>query len=212
MSDGLVLVWDIDHTLSGQYFDPKLFTNPKINPLDYVILNLNALEVIKKAIIAKKTGRVSKIGILTNNDNEEFISLVKEKIAIKIGHPNPFDFTITANRQNQNVGPNGQLIKSIATIQDKLPGEENLIKRVYFFDDMPDHVIRKEFGDEFKNHYIQITPPFVFEEKDRTNWEPILSALALGGGRHQRRRPAKKSRRRNKKRSYQSRSIRDGSN
>jgi len=214
MSDGLVLVWDVDHTLSGQYFDPKLFTNPKINPLDYVILNLNALEVIKKAIIAKKTGGVSKIGILTNNDNEEFISLVKEAISIKIGHPNPFDFTITANRQNQNVGPNGQLIKSIATIQEKLPGEEKLIERIYFFDDMPDHVIRKEFGDEFKNHYIQITPPFVFEVKDRTNWEPILTALATNswGGRRQRRRPAKKSRRRNKKRSYQSRSIRDGSN
>jgi hypothetical protein len=217
MSDGLVLVWDVDHTLSGQYFDPKLFTNPKINPLDYVILNLNALEVIKKAIIAKTTGGVSKIGILTNNDNEEFISLVKEAISIKIGNPNPFDFTITANRQNQNVGPNGQLIKSIATIQDKLPGEENLIKRVYFFDDMPDHVIRKEFGEEFKDHYIQITPPFSFEIKDRTNWEPILDALATippasKGGRRQRRRPAKKSRRRNKKRSHQSRSIRDGSN
>jgi len=211
MPDGLVLVWDIDQTLSGQYFDPKLFTNPKINPLDYVILNLNALEVIKKAIIAKKSGRVSKIGILTNNDNEEFITLVKEKIAIETGYSDIFDFTITANRQNQTVGPNGQLIKSIATIQDKLPGEENLIKRVYFFDDMPDHVILKEFGDEFKDHYIQITPPFKFEIKDTTNWKPILDALASGGGRRQRRRPTKKSRRRNKKRSHQSRSIRDGS-
>jgi hypothetical protein len=80
-----------------------------------------------------------------------------------------------------------------------------------------DHVIRKEFGEEFKDHYIQITPPFVFEIKDRTNWEPILTAIATlppasGGGRRQRRRPAKKSRRRNKKRTYQSRSIRDGSN
>jgi hypothetical protein len=214
MSDGLVLVWDVDQTLSGQYFDPKLFTNPKIKPLDYVILNPNAIEVIKKALLAKTTGRVSKIGILTNNDNEEFISLVKEAISIKIDHPTPFDFTITANRQNQNVGPNGQLIKSIATIQEELPGEENLIKRIFFFDDMPDHVIRKELP---ANHYIQITPPFVFEVKDRTNWEPILTALATlppasKGGRRQRRRPAKKSRRRNKKRSHQSRSIRDGSN
>jgi hypothetical protein len=211
MDDGLVLVWDVDQTLSGQYFDPKLFTNPKINPLEYVILNLNAVEVIKKALLAKESGRVSKIGILTNNDNEEFITLVKEKISIETGYSDIFDFTITANRQNQNVGPNGQLIKSIATIQDKLPEEKNLMKRVYFFDDMPDHVIRKEFGEEFKDHYIQITPPFKFEIKDTTNWKPILDALASKGGRRQRRRPAKKSRRRHKKRTRYSRSTRDGS-
>jgi hypothetical protein len=213
MSDGLVLVWDVDQTLSGQYFDPKLFTNPKINPLDYVILNPNALEVIKKALIAKTSGRVSHIGILTNNGDEDFIRLVKHAISIKIDHPDPFDFTITANR-NQNVGPNGQLVKSIATIQEVLPEEKNLSERVYFFDDMPDHVIR---GELHADHYIQITPPFVFETKDTTNWQPILDALATvtpasKGGRRQRRRPAKKSRRRNKKRSHQSRSTRDGSN
>ena len=210
MADGLVLVWDVDQTLSGQYFDPKLFTNPKINPLDYVILNPNALDVLKKALIAKTSGRVSHIGILTNNGDEDFISLVKHAISIKIDHPAPFDFTITANR-NQNVGPNGQLVKSIATIQEVLPQEKNLSERVYFFDDMPDHVIRNELPAD---HYIQITPPFVFEIKDTTNWKPILDALATNskGGRRQKRRPAKKSRRRNKKRSHQSRSIRDGSN
>ena len=95
MADGLVLVWDVDQTLSGQYFDPKLLTNPKIKPLDYVILNPNALEVIKKAFLAKTSGRVSHIGILTNNDNEDFIRLVKEKIAIKTGYSDIFDFTIT---------------------------------------------------------------------------------------------------------------------
>ena len=213
MADGLVLVWDVDQTLSGQYFDPKLFTNPKINPLDYVILNPNALDVLKKALIAKTSGRVSHIGILTNNGDEDFISLVKHAISIKIDHPAPFDFTITANR-NQNVGPNGQLVKSIATIQEVLPQEKNLSERIYFFDDMPDHVIRGELPAD---HYIQITPPFVFEIKDTTNWKPILDALgtlppASKGGRRQKRRPAKKSRRRNKKRSHQSRSIRDGSN
>lgn len=212
MADGLVLVWDVDQTLSGQYFNPKLFTNPKIKPLDYVILNPNALEVIKKAFLAKTSGRVSHIGILTNNDNEDFIRLVKEKIAIKTGYSDIFDFTITANRPNKNVGVNGQLVKSIATIQEVLPEEKNLSKRIYFFDDMPDHVIRDELLHA--DHYIQITPRFVFEEKDTTNWEPILTALGTNskGGRRQKRRPAKKSRRRNKKRSHQSRSIRDGSN
>ena len=215
MSDGLVLVWDVDQTLSGQYFDPKQYTNPKIKLLNYVILNPNAREVIKTAFLAKTTGRVSHIGILTNNDNKEFISLVKEKIAIETGYSDIFDFTITANRPNKNIGPNGQLVKSIATIQEVLPEEKNLSERIYFFDDMPDHVIRDELLPA--DHYIQITPRFVFEEKDTTNWEPILTALgtlppASKGGRRQKRRPAKKSRRRNKKRSHQSRSIRDGSN
>jgi hypothetical protein len=208
MGDGLVLVWDIDQTLSGQYFDPNVFKkNPAVNPYDYVILNPKALDIIRKALDAKSTGRVSKIGIFTNNGDEEFISLIKSAIENKIGVEFIFDFIITANRADTSVGPNGQQVKSLQQIQEVLPSEKNLGNRVYFFDDMPDHVIR----NEIQNHYIQITPPYVLGVKDATNWEPIETALLTKGGRRQRRRPTKKSRRRNKKRSRYSRSIRDGS-
>ena len=211
MDDGLVLVWDVDQTLSGQYFDPNVFKkNPAVNVYQYVILNPKALEIIKKALAAKSTGRVSAIGLFTNNGNEDFISLIKSAIEKTIGVSPIFDFTITANRPNQTVGPNGQLVKTIAQIQDKLPEFDNLVNRVYFFDDMPDHVILDEIP---ATHYIQITPPYDPQSQDTTNWTPIETALAQNskGGRRQRRRPAKKSRRRHKKRTRYSRSIRDGS-
>jgi hypothetical protein len=213
MDDGLVLVWDIDQTLSGQYFDPNVFTkNPEVNPYDYVFLNPNALKIIEKALKAKSTGRVSAIGLFTNNGNEDFISLIKSAIEKIIGIEPIFDFTITANRPNQTIGKNGQLVKTLAQIQDELPTVNNLVNRVYFFDDMPDHVIREEIPAD---HYIQITPPYDITSHDTTNWSPIETALdilpsASKGGRRMRR-PAKKSRRRHKKRSRQSRSTRDGS-
>ena len=213
MDNGLVLVWDIDQTLSGQYFDPNVFTkNPAVNPYDYVILNPRALKIIENALKAKSTGRVSAIGLFTNNGNEDFISLIKSAIEKIIGIEPIFDFTITANRPNQTLGKNGQLVKTLAQIQDELPRLDNLVNRVYFFDDMPDHVIREEIPED---HYIQITPPFTLGVQDTTNWSPIELALNppsqnLKGGRRMRR-PAKKSRRRHKKRSRQSRSTRDGS-
>jgi len=215
MDDALVLVWDIDHTLSGQYFDPKVFKkNPAVNLYHYVFINPRALDIIRKALAAKSTGRVSAIGLFTNNSNDDFIKLIKSAIENTI-HVSPiFDFTITADRPNQTVGPNGQLVKTLAQIQEALPTLENLENRVYFFDDMPDHVIRDEIP---ATHYIQITPPYDPQSHDTTNWEPIETALdtlpaASKGGRRQRCRPAKKSRRRHKKRTRYSRSIRDGSN
>jgi len=209
MDDGLVLVWDVDQTLSGQYFDPNVFIK---NPYDDVFLNPSALKIIKKALEAKSTGQVSAIGLFTNNGNEDFISLIKSAIEKTIGVAPIFDFTITANRPNQTIGKNGQLVKTLGQIQDELPGLDNLVNRVYFFDDMPDHVIREEIPVD---HYIQITPPYHIKSQDTTNWLPIESALGIlppasKGGRRIRR-PAKKSRRRHKKRTRYSRSTRDGS-
>ena len=214
MDDGLVLVWDVDQTLSGQYFDPNVFLkNPAVNLYDYVILNPKALDIIEKALSAKSTGRVTALGIFTNNGNEDFISLIKSAIEKTIRAESIFDFTITANRPNQTVGKNGQLVKTLAQIQEALPTLENLANRVYFFDDMPDHEIRGEIPVD---NYIQITPPYVLGVQDTTYWLPIEYALtqlppSSKGGRRPRRRPAKKSRRRNKKKSRQSRSMRDGS-
>ena len=217
MDDGLVLVWDVDQTLSGQYFDPNVFKkNPAVNVYQYVILNPKALKIIKKAFVAKSTGRVSVIGILTNNGDEEFINLIISAIEkeLNIGET-PFDFVMTRNHPSRRL--NEHQPKRLLDVEIMLRkigrSTDNLANRVYFFDDMPDHVIRGEIPPD---HYIQITPPYVHEVADTTNWSPIETALdtlpaASKGGRRERRRPAKKSRRRHKKRTRYSRSMRDGS-
>ena len=220
MDDGLVLVWDVDQTLSGQYFDPNVFSkNPSVNPYDYVILNPKALQVIQLANDAKMTGRVAIQGILTNNGDENFIRLIVSAIENKLGQKPLFDFVMTRNHPSrESTDQQPKRLQDIQTMLNEIGvPTTNLANRVYFFDDMV-HVLKSELPE---NQYIQILPPFpgkdLYEnpdlkgESDETNWQPILTALSSKGGRRQRKRPAKKSRRRHKKRSRQSRSIRDGS-
>lgn len=216
MDDGLVLVWDVDQTLSGQYFNPKVFKkNAAVNLYKSVILNPKALDIIKKALTAKSTGRVSVIGILTNNGDEEFIKLIKSAIEKTIGAEPIFNFIMTRKHPSRELNEHQpkRLLDVETMLREIGRSTDNLRDRVYFFDDMPDHVIRGEIPPD---HYIQITPPYVHQVPDTTNWEPIETALdtlpaASKGGRRQRRRPAKKSRRRHKKRTRYSRSMRDGS-
>jgi len=225
MDDGLVLVWDIDQTLSGQYFDPNVFTkNPAINPYDYVLLNPKALQVIQLANDAKMTGRVAIQGILTNNGDENFIRLIITAIENKLGQKPLFDFVMTRNHPSrESTDQQPKRLQDIQTMLNEIGAPTtNLANRVYFFDDMV-HVLKSELPAD---HYIQILPPFpgkdLYEnpdlkgESDETNWQSILTALrqlpsqpSKGGRRI--RRPAKKSRRRHKKRTRYSRSTRDGS-
>ena len=228
MDDGLVLVWDVDQTLSGQYFDPNVFSkNPSVNPYDYVLLNPKALQVIQLANDAKKTGRVAIQGILTNNGDENFIRLIITAIENKLGQKPIFDFVMTRNHPSrESTDQQPKRLQDIQTMLNEIGAPTtNLANRVYFFDDMV-HVLKYELPP---NQYIQILPPFpgkdLYEnpdlkgESDETNWQSILTALrqlpplspsTSKGGRRMRRLP-KKSRRRHKKRSRQSRSIRDGS-
>jgi len=225
MDDGLVLVWDVDQTLSGQYFDPNVFLkNPAINPYDYVLLNPKALQVIQLANDAKTTGRVAIQGILTNNGDENFIRLIITAIENKLGQKPLFDFVMTRNHPSrESTDQQPKRLQDIQTMLNEIGAPTtNLANRVYFFDDMV-HVLKSELPAD---HYIQILPPFpgkdLYEnpdlkgESDETNWQSILTALRQvpsqpsKGGRRMRR-PAKKSRRRHKKRTRYSRSTRDGS-
>jgi len=56
------------------------------------------------------------------------------------------------------------------------------MKDVYFFDDIGTHNLRAEFNfmsdGKYKDHYIQITPPYNKSLKDRTDYRSVLHALA----------------------------------
>ena len=62
---GIVLVWDLDKTLVANYFNIKSSEEP--------ILNTNALDIIYKA---NQSGKVSAILLLTNNEDQRFVSLI----------------------------------------------------------------------------------------------------------------------------------------
>ena len=57
--------------------------------------------------------------------------------------------------------------------------DETLKDRVYFFDDVPDHQIRREIPAD---NYIQITPPFLPDIEDLTLYTIIFTLLGMAGG------------------------------
>lgn len=56
------------------------------------------------------------------------------------------------------------------------------LKDVYFFDDIGTHNLRAEFNfmsdGKYKDHYIQITPPYNNYLQDKTDYRSVLHALA----------------------------------
>ena len=157
----IVLVFDLDETLSGQY------------PLPYSgvpILNNQLIDLIKEANKQKRK-TVDAIFLLTNNSDENFI-----KACVKGIGENIFDYIMTANSKAINIktlqpykntlrtnGAN-KTIEDIKYMLNKLgKSTENIFSRCYFFDDNNSHPLSQI------DNFIFINPPF-----NRTNgFSPI---------------------------------------
>ena len=182
MSEGLVLVWDMDQTLIGNYFSMDTVPLPELD------FNERAIRLLRLAS-ALRPSVVTAILLLTNNTDKPFISHVMSQIGIK------FDSILDGTRGEPE--SNGQVPKSLEDVERMLEGlghpTENLAARTYFFDDIPTHHMREDIEP---SHYIVITPPYKNGNNDTTNFDPIYEAFtnAKGGARKKR-----KSRRRNKK-------------
>jgi len=188
---GIVLVWDLDKTLVANYFNIKSSEEP--------ILNTNALDIIYKA---NQSGKVSAILLLTNNEDQRFVSLIHMALIEEYNaryEPKVrylFDLIWTAEksgdtyvypRTNDRSGWAGKSLNDVeAMLMDLELPIDNLASRVYFFDDLPNHVLAGEIP---KDHYIVITPPFDTVLEDATDYSSILDALSsMNGGRMTRRR------------------------
>ena len=173
---GLVLVWDMDNTLSGEYSDR-------------ITLNPNALRILQKAIDAKRRGTVSAIFLLTNNSDIIYIDNVRIELLKRLGlpetAPSPAPFNYIMPRQHtsrpQSMDPPKRLEDVEFMMREVKKGVANLADRVFFFDDIPTHVLRNEIPPD---HYIQIMPPFIAGRRDDTDYSPIERSLSpYSGGR-----------------------------
>jgi hypothetical protein len=182
--EGLILVWDMDQTLLGN------------NIAD---INVHALRIIKQAVTKKS--KVTAIFLLTNNSDIPFINRVTEQVTnqldlpAELGIENVFDGVMTALDPSRTGG-----LKRLEDVMELMARKglpftpETLGNRVYFFDDLPSHIIREQIPAD---HYIQIIPPFQDNSvKDETNYEPILRALnSTKGGKKKVRNTRRKSKR-----------------
>jgi hypothetical protein len=184
-----VLVWDIDGTLAGDYFD----VNNKKNMVRKPTINPHAVEVLKEAVKARDEGRVDAILYLTNNSDKDFIDAVLKEIDEQVFggrvHSKPtFDTGLKAGDKERIVQPGESInsaTKSFYDVEIMLrrlgKGIENLSSRVLFFDDMTDHILTQQlvaFGK--KDNFIHITPAFTARNGGRntkTRWDYVKEVL-----------------------------------
>lgn len=182
---GLVLVWDMDSTIVGNYFN--------VRSNEELIFNERAVNIMKQAVEARKTGKVAAIFLLTNNSDDEFIKLMRTRLALKLGVPRVFDFAMQRYHPSRPYSEDPpKRLQDVAFMMNAIKKPTtNLENRVFFFDDRGDHEIRKEIPP---THYIQISPPYKPNIKDSTNFKPIANAIRVFGGSRKTRRHRKTKR------------------
>ena len=136
-----VLVFDLDETITTDYFSKQIKFNKNITDLLYY---------------ARANKKVAAILLLTNNSDKQYINKVINTLNIPI-----FDDimirTDTRRPDHRKFDP----IKNLENVRTMLKGlglsTAGLAKRTYFFDDRCDHVIRSEIPAD---NYIHILKDF----------------------------------------------------
>ena len=183
---GLVLVWDMDNTLVGNYYDVLDRSSREV-----LHFNRNAVAVLDQAIQAKARGTVDAIFMLTNNADKDFIEYVHNRLKTKLDIPFVFDYIMDRTHEARPP-PSDDPPKRLEDVEFmmKAVGKSsyNLANRVFFFDDIPDHEILAEIPAA---HYIHIFPRFEPFVQDQTDFKPLLDAISARGGHRKRPRTRK---------------------
>ena len=192
MSNGLILVFDLDETITSTG-----------EPL---YLNTYILNILTKA--SKLRGkRVDAICLLTNNSDRDYVAFIDSQLLQRTGSIGKytgddgmptdqeyfFDYIMTREHFLRcNETKSLKDIKRFAFMLELPYVDDNDLKnRTFFFDDQP-HILQKELDP---GHYVLITPGFTGREEDLTDYSSILAALSTRGGkgsRNKKRRTLKK--------------------
>lgn len=182
---GYVLVWDMDQTITGDYFDVKEYP---AKPLD---INSKAIEILRLAVKARNEGRVAAILLLTNNSDKDYIFKMIQTVTQSVfgagikRTDRVFDEGLMAGSEGRNVPPGKSINHALKSFRDvrkmlKMLGLStiNLPARTFFFDDQPGHVLTAELIKEgYEDNFIQITPGYKERQVDETNWSYIEKVL-----------------------------------
>jgi len=169
-------------------------------------LNWNVVNLMKRAAKLRPTGQVSAICLLTNNSSTILVSAVDEVLFEEIGSkgkyktyrgnandrtmpdkPYFFDSIMMRHHSSRpktlDNSPPKRLVDILNMLQfTGIKAGPDSIKDIYFFDDIGTHALRPEFNfmadGKYKDHYIQINPPYHKTLEDITDYRPVLHALA----------------------------------
>jgi hypothetical protein len=204
--DGLILVLDMDQTIIDS--EPFFRQNPLNRSKIPEYLNMNIIHILLRA--AKlRPNKVKGIFLLTNNLDKDFIAKVDTAILdLSMGSKGKYNtsestdyisqkmpdkeyffddiFMLDHPKRKSKIPGGSPEVKDIHTVVEMIKtidstASPNIISKLFFFDDIPDHKLHDEFlnssGGKYKQHYMTITPPYKKGITDKTNYTPILKAL-----------------------------------
>ena len=212
---GIVLVFDLDQTIIDSS-DDSLFRIPdtpdNFRALKFKLksesrVNINIVNILKRAARLRLSGKVSAICLLTNNSDPFFVSAVDGLLKDEIGYRDPegavgryrnseylkkdpesikmrdnqgyfFDVIMMRHHPSRvQVQSPPKRFEDVKTMMGYLDKPVHL-RDVYFFDDIF-HVLDGELIFEgFDSQSIKITPPFARFKHDFTNYESVLNKLS----------------------------------
>jgi hypothetical protein len=200
---GLVLVFDVDGTIGPVGGEPGQGLSP-INPKILEVIR-EALPSRAKAL-DRRAKTVDALFILSNNSDTGYMSRIETRIQELLGTSEPIfddimvrgdyrrdiyyeDFYLEeglpVHNPRKSLADVATMIESVNATSDffksKSPQRRpislrNLAKRVYFFDDLENHVIRGEIQN---THYIHINPSYTGSRsyKDKTRYYSLISEI-----------------------------------
>jgi hypothetical protein len=207
---GLILVFDMDQTILDSS-DPYLFNRPAGPEAHVILkekikeaLNWNVVNIMKRAAALRPDG-VSAICLLTNNSSEILVSAVDEVLQEEIGSTGkyktyrnesaqsmpdkPYFFDAIMMREHftrprtvdNNPPKRLEDIQNILGMLNIQVNAADILKDIFFFDDIPTHELKTIFsqkdGGKYKNNYIHISPRYSKHTIDKTFYIPVLQAL-----------------------------------
>ena len=195
--NGLIFVWDLDQTLASDKalntkaleWMNKLFKSDKFianllltNNSDGEYINRVHVRLIDKynEMFPVEEGKRNSVG--KGNSVEKRNSLFNNIYTAEHDEngyttPRALDETVPVRQRTPN-----HLAKRLVDVENMLKDlglsvsslDGSLAEHVYFFDDLPNHILRSELP---RGHYIQITPPFSTDENDTTDYSSVQFAL-----------------------------------
>jgi len=171
-----ILVWDLDETIVTGW---KHGWTP-----DDIYINPKAALIISTALKLRITGIVRYIFLLTNNSDEPYIKAAIKKLGEFMNYTGKIfndrlinDPAVRTSIVSKVVGNPDKGLRDVDFLLKRVKSPNNhTAYRILFFDDRPDHVLKRELPRE---HYIQVTPPFSTGNAlfDSTPWERAMSLL-----------------------------------
>ena len=212
---GIVLVFDLDQTIIDSS-DDSLFRIPdtpdNFRALKFKLksesrVNINIVNILKRAARLRLSGKVSAICLLTNNSDPFFVSAVDGLLKDEIGYRDP-EGAVGRYRNSEYIKKDPESIKlrdnqgyffdvimmrhhSSRVQMDSPPKRFEDVKKmmsylnksvhlrdVYFFDDIFHELDGELIFEGFDSQSIKINPPFIRFQYDYTDYESVLNKLS----------------------------------